>query len=111
MGLPALMATDAVGIISTNDFAETVIYTGSTGALTVPAVIRREPVEASEQDRGRTPQRRAHVHLRADQIPMPRRGLDTISFPAEVGGSAVAWRVVELWSRDDTAVRHLLVVR
>ena len=111
MALPALMASDAAKIFVTTDFGEAITYTGSTGAVPTVALIEREEVEASDQDRARTPQRRARCWIPRADIPEPRRGLDKVSAPLERDGSAVDWRVTEILVRDNPAAWAVLLLR
>jgi hypothetical protein len=104
------MRADAAAILVTSEFGEATTYVG-TSTVAAVAIIRREPLEGSAQDRRRAPQRRAHYYVRVNVIPTPRRGLDTAKFPEEVGGAAVNWTVAEILGRDDAAVWHLLCVR
>lgn len=109
------MADDAAAILVTAEFGETTTYTENGGSpRSVIAVIRRRPIEGQPQDRDRTPQRRADYYVRRHAtagVLTPTRGLDLVSFPEEVGGTAVDWRVLEILGRDDCAVWHLEVGR
>lgn len=110
------MSTDFNNIILNSDeFAETVSYTPSgSSAVSRKAVIQRENLQPDQVAGGHALGRVAEVWMSKDAtlgIATVTKGFDTVSFPVNVGGSNVTWRIVDVLEADDPAAWRLLVSR
>ncbi len=101
-------------LLNTGEFAEAVVYTPSGGSpKTVNAIVVRERIESKGPDHTIALSRGAEIYIANDAAlgtASINKNNDTVSFPVQIGGTAVVWKVVEIIYHDD-AVWRLRVIK
>lgn len=101
-------------LLNPNEFAELVVFTPSGGSpKIINAVIVRERLESKGPDQSIALMRGCEIYIANDAAAgavQINKNNDTVSFPVQIGGSTVIWKVVEILYHDD-AVWHLRVIK
>lgn len=100
--------------LNSSEFAEIITYTpfGSSARI-ISAVIVRERLESKGPDHTIALNRGVEFYIANDAslgVISINKNNDTVSFPVQIGGSPVTWRVVEILYHDD-AIWHLRAVK
>ena len=115
MTLKEQMLTDFKNVfLNSDEFGETISYTPyGSSLLSIKAIIDRERLQADGPDRGMALRRDCEIWIANDAtygVTSVNKNNDTVSFPVQIGGSNVTWKVIEVLYHDD-ACWHLRVVR
>lgn len=107
------MALDAVGVFLNDDeFAEEITYTPYGGTpRTIKAIVVRERLGTNPEDSGRTLRNECEIFIAnhaTSGVTSVDKGDDSVSFPEQIGGSAINWFIMDIISKDD-GMWHLKV--
>ena len=102
----------AKGFLNANEFAESVVYTPKAGVpKTITSVVNRKRLDPASEDIGRVLINQCEIFIANDAaagIASISKGGDIVSFPENIGGSAINWIVADILGQDE-GIWHLLV--
>jgi len=100
--------------LNADEFAEEISYTpDGESAKTIKAIIEREQLESSPQDRHVMVRQQARIRISKDStygVSVVTKGADKLSFPVVLGQEAVDWVVDDIID-SRTGMWHLSVGR